>query len=63
MTRKYNTVDGIKVKNANEAIRQKMRRANSLEKKIEIAAKNGVLDEEHYNKLRIVLKRLYHDFW
>ncbi|MCK4583444.1 hypothetical protein KAU18_09040 [Candidatus Bathyarchaeota archaeon] len=63
MTRKYNTVDGIKVKNANEAIRQEMRRAKTIEKKMEIAAKRGVLDEAHYKKVVKILKYMAKDIW
>jgi len=63
MSKKYNTVDGIKVINANEAIRQEMRRAKTLEKKMEIAAKRGVLDKDHYNKVVKILKYIAKDIW
>ena len=63
MSKKYKTVDGIKVINANEAIRQEMRRAKTLEKKMEIAAKRGVLDKDHYNKVVKILKYIAKDIW
>lgn len=64
MTRRYGTVNGIKLnKPIDDATRKKIERAGDQAAQMQKAAELQVLDERHYKQLARILKRFADDFW